>query len=167
MRSSIGPVLAAVDDDSRRVGNAVEVPPREREADVVVAAAEVGGVVEECVADFDVAAVGIDHRRDAEHVGRGLAVFERRARDLVEAGEERDVEIRPVEPRAVAGRNGGGGADDRVVHPHAVLEHERDQAGRDRQIERGVAAGPAADHVAEVAFEEGRVGVGIEEIESR
>ena len=92
-------------------------------------------------------------------------VVERRARDLVEAGEERDVEVRPIEPRAVAGRDRGRGADDRVVHPHAVLKHERNEAGGDRHIERGVAAGPAAEHVAEVAFEEGGVGIGVEEIE--
>ena len=124
-------VLAGVDDHAHRVRDEVQIPPRVGEADVVVAAAEVGRVVEEGVADFDVAALGFDERGDAEHVGGRLAVVEGGAGDLVEAGEERDVVVRPIEPGAVAGRDRRGDADDRVFHPHAVLEQQRDQAGGD------------------------------------
>ena len=65
-------VLAGVDDHAHRVRHEVEISPRVRQADVVVAAAGVGGVVEEGVAGFDVAALGLDERGDAEDVGGGL-----------------------------------------------------------------------------------------------
>src|SRR5262249_45484692 len=53
-------------------------------------------------------------------------------------------------------------ADEGVFEPDAVLEDQRDQTERERQIETRIAAGNSRADRAEVAFEEQRVGIPVE-----
>lgn len=78
------------------------------------------------------------------------------------AGEERDVKVAPVEAPRVARRYREGHAGESVLHPHAVLEQQRNQADGEGQIESRVLAAESRADRAEVAFEKERVGIGVE-----
>ena len=82
--------------------------------------------------------------------------------DVVERGEEGGVEVCEAEFRGVLGRNAHSGTEDRVVRPDPVLQEQREQADRERQVEAGLFAGKSGKEGAEVTFEEQRLRVEIE-----
>ena len=125
----------------------------------MVTTTQVLGVVEEGIAGFDVAAAAFDEGRETDDIGGSVVSLEGDvAGHFIQADEQGRIEIRPIEHGIVAGRDRGSHAEKRVFHPDAVLKQQRHQPNGKRQIERGVLVGKSANDVAEIPFEEERIG---------
>ena len=74
-------------------------------------------------------------------------------RDPIEAAEEGDIHVRDIKARAVQRRNRDCTPHDGILHPDAVLEKERRESQRNRDIVAVVAIGKAGDDLTEIAFE--------------
>ncbi len=119
--------------------------------------------LDQAVACFDKAVEGVDEGGDAVE---GVVVLIHRdvARvvDVVERGEEGDVEIGKAQRRRVLRRQAYRAAEDGVVRPDPVLQEQREETDGKGQVETGFLIGEAGIERAEVALEKQRLRVGVE-----
>ena len=82
--------------------------------------------------------------------------------DIVERGEEGDVEVGKAQlPRVLRGE-AHRAAEDRVVRPDPVLQEQREETDREGQVETGLLTGETGIEGAEVTLEEQRLRVEVE-----
>ncbi|MBK6658770.1 MAG: hypothetical protein IPG43_11730 [Proteobacteria bacterium] len=163
-------VLVEVVDHAQRIGDLAEPALGHRRREVVIAevgAEGVARVVGVAVTRLDVHGARFDEDRGAIDVDAvivlQLALQLRLGRHPVGAAEKGDVHVGDVEQAAVEGRQRDGAAEDGVVHPDAVLQHHGRQANGDRNIVQVVFVSDAGRDLAQIAFEEQRLGRGIEQ----
>jgi hypothetical protein len=122
--------------------------------------------IDHAVPRFDVAVEGIDEGCDAVEVGQVIVALvsadDARVVDVVESGEERDVEIGEAERRGILCRHADCAAEDRIVCPDAVLQEQRVEADGERKVEAGIRPGKTGIERTRVAFEEKRLRIEIE-----
>ena len=82
--------------------------------------------------------------------------------DIVEPGEEGDVEVGKAQLARVLRGEADRAAEDRVVRPDPVLQEQREETDSEGQVETGVPAGEAGIDGADVTLEEQRLRVEVE-----
>ena len=82
--------------------------------------------------------------------------------DIVETGEEGDVEVGKTQLLRILRGEAHRAAEDRIVRPDPVLEEQREETDREGQVETGLCTGETGINGAEVTLEEQRLRVGIE-----
>ena len=96
----------------------------------------------QAVARFDKPVEGVD---EGGYAIEGVVVLVRcdvaRVVDIVERGEEGDVEVGKAQRRRVSRGKGHRAAEDRVVRPDPVLQEQREETDREGQVEPGFLTG--------------------------
>ena len=117
----------------------------------------------QAVARFDKAVEGVD---EGGYAIEGVVVLVRcdvaRVVDIVERGEEGDVEVGKAQRRRVLRGEGHRAAEDRVVCPDPVLQEQREETDSEGQVETGFLTGETGIEGAEVTLEKQRLRVGVE-----
>ncbi len=122
--------------------------------------------LDQAVARFDIAVEGVDEGGHAIEVGLVVVVLVRsddaRVVDVVERGEESDVEVGKAQRCRVLRGQAHRAAEDGVVGPDAVLQEQREETDGEGQVETGFLAGEAGIEGADVTLEEQRLRVEVE-----
>ena len=82
--------------------------------------------------------------------------------DIVERGEEGDVEVGKAQLARVLRGEAHRAAEDRVVRPDPVLQEQREETDSEGQVETGFLTGETGIDGAEVTLEEQRLRVEVE-----
>ena len=77
--------------------------------------------------------------------------------DIVERGEESDVEVGKAQRRRVLRGKAHRAAEDRVVRPDPVLQEQREETDSEGQVETGFLTGEPGIEGAEVTLEKQRL----------